>query len=892
MKLILTILFSIFINSTLTCYADEFDITPIKFNFNGVEVHDNIVVAYGENASILISKDTGKTWEQKKIFKRGDIVKLFIDGTNIIAFNEEGNINISSDTARTWDNIQNINDTIVSAVKFQGGYFIRGRNKIFALDNNYQVKHNFNLYSKELDVSLPIKYTNSITNFNDQLIVSTDSARFLRFNKELELIDTLSFPDLSLCTHCSSYYQIGSDNYYIYILNEGKMYATEDFKKVEKMFDCNLYFFMFKIINNKFYALEYSPEYYEMGLFNFKIIELNGINSFKTTSDITGYTKTGTIYIRDFCINNNDVAIVGLGKFIATNKINDSILNTKSDLTDITRAVLPDKINDSSFIFYHGFSNGAYFPTIYKSENFGLTALPLQKMTVDNEERRDAYFMFKHFNDVTKEIFFWGVNRNSQKPKEQGIFISRDTGKIFNYKEISEFNFNIDIFLNIRNYPNFCVTPDYYVLTARTLYGNYINTKCFFDHEFNLVSKQIDSNYIIEFIDVIDTNKYLVKCLDTKDTLYQIKTTTDKGANWDIIKVYHKADSMMHSKELVLNNEKYLSIFYYNTEDSIVTLDFLNLIKRTVTTVQLHKLNTSDNSITIKYYAVDCYNDTIYICALDTMFYTLDLSIIKNRDYYIFPDNGKVYQTFKRYGDKFYARYQDTNNPETIYWLKPIKKNVPTPVLSINNIDFGQHDISDSNYPVKKVKILNQSLNADLKVFNISQLSTYFQSDNIKPDSLTPLIIKPNSLYEFNVTFRPTSSGVFDDSIIVLSNATQSKYVCYLTGEATDTIKSSIEVITETEPYLYISNPYPNPGNLIIRIPCFWDKELMISPKDLSINSLLGYRISKNDEFDIEQLSDIRGIVSWNCSAYPCGVYLFSIKYGDLIKSKPIVIAK
>ncbi|TAL69680.1 MAG: hypothetical protein EPN82_03430, partial [Bacteroidetes bacterium] len=767
-KYILSFLVSI---ASLNCYSlsNKFEFKPLIINFRSIETKGDTIAALGDFGSMLISFDDAISWNQIRVFDKGKMVKLFFEDTEIVAFNDIGQVSTSNNNGKNWELMADLNDSVFAVIEYPEGYFFRSDSNLKIISKDFKIVKEFSLYSKPLGNAYKYEYRKSLVFFKNYLIAAIDSARFLRFDINLALVDTFDLKKFISDSSYYSYYQIEFDSNYFYTKVGYKIYKTQDFTITEIAFDSVDYY---KLINNEIYFIRFPEIYYsDKKNFTLSLHKVNNKDSSINISELENTYVTSNIRPKDFSIVNNKLIIVGNKKLILTLNLNDNNFNIISDFSGGNYYTLPDIINDSTCFFYCGFYYGTYYNSIYKSINKGITFKPVVDTKTCPEYRKYFHLQFKYYNDNNKTIYLG----SSENYFTQGVvMISSDYGKSFSYKAIPDFYFSY--FIPTPPFPKFWFIPNVQRANSNfLLLTNYFYIKTYtkiitYNSEFDIISMYKDSNYLINYIYSKDTNSYLIHCVNYIDTTREIRFTSDKGLTWSLIKKYSDADSLLYYKEITIDYKPALAMFLYNNLDSFVTIEILDFETRIINKIYSYKETRNNYEVLINN-GIYNSNDTIYIAIKDTLFFANDIYNKSKWKYINFPYNGKIIRTFAKFGEKFFARYSDDIHPNNIYWIKIIDWDKPKPMISSADYIFGKRDIKSNDTIKAKLKIENLSTDADLNLTGYSiPGDTAFTTDLPKIDTINSLIINPGKYFEFNVIFHPTEVKVYNDSIVFYSN--------------------------------------------------------------------------------------------------------------------------
>lgn len=682
------------------CYDSfgvDFKFTPLSLSFYSIEAQGDVLATYGTSGSMLISYNNSLSWNKVSIFERGNVVKVFLDNKTIYSFNDCGDYAISTDNGNTWKVSSFINDSVFAVIKYPEGYFVRAKHQLILIDNDLKIKNSYNLFYNPVWLNWNPNnrlYRNSIAYLNGNFIAVADSINkgnvanstiLLMFNDKLNLIDTIIPSKFGLCQNCYGNYDLFTDSSYIYLNLENYIYRSKDFanwvlyQTVDKS-----YFKAYKLIDNKLFF--YNISWYLSDRLQIKLFQSEYPDSAKILLDCWNTQNSFKRYVNDFIINNKKAIFVGNNNFILALNLIDSTTSFYSDYNVISPYTSPERINDSTFMFVAKQSNGASVSYIYLSKDKGITFFPTLDTTnyFLNDFKKPLNYLFNYIDYGGEKIYFIGSN-NWYTFKDKGAFISEDFGKTFKFKKIDLPSNNNPLSKAI---PNIKKIGPNFVFPINTLGNKSYSFIYTISSNIENLYSFIDSNLVINYVFSKDTNTYLVHCINTTDTTNEIKYTSDKGENWERIKKYSKQDSLLFYKEISFKNKTYLILVNISKIDSIITIDAIDLYDRLVKNIFTCKARyySSGNKLYIEESIGICTDSNyIYVANNDTLFYSENVNNISKSQYYLFPFNGKIYRTFSKYDNRFYAWYEDSLRPKNLYWIDLSK---PTPVTESPKIEF------------------------------------------------------------------------------------------------------------------------------------------------------------------------------------------------------------
>ncbi|MBM2814686.1 MAG: hypothetical protein HW421_1448 [Ignavibacteria bacterium] len=101
---------------------------------------------------------------------------------------------------------------------------------------------------------------------------------------------------------------------------------------------------------------------------------------------------------------------------------------------------------------------------------------------------------------------------------------------------------------------------------------------------------------------------------------------------------------------------------------------------------------------------------------------------------------------------------------------------------------------------------------------------------------------------------------------------------------------NSVETQPEIKTYFYAFPPYPNPAKTDVRCNIFWDTRYDINEAVIGAYDIYGCKVSEKSQFDLNVSEVWHGILKWDCSTVPEGVYFIRILHGDVTKTIPVLV--
>lgn len=80
--------------------------------------------------------------------------------------------------------------------------------------------------------------------------------------------------------------------------------------------------------------------------------------------------------------------------------------------------------------------------------------------------------------------------------------------------------------------------------------------------------------------------------------------------------------------------------------------------------------------------------------------------------------------------------------------------------------------------------------------------------------------------------------------------------------------------------YLWASVAYPNPAKDFVQAKVWWDTHNDIEKAEVVVYDVYGNRVSGRENVTIIPENDYSGLIRWDCSSFPSGVYILTIQHG------------
>ncbi len=677
------LLFAIIIIISQISYASNIKITPIMLNFKGVVASGNTVVAFADFGSVLISRDDTESWQQVRVFDGGTIKNIFIHDNELTAINDRGEIAVSPDTGQSWSLAKSLGDSVLAAIEYPGGYFLRMRNKLITLTPDFSIAKEIIInspYLKRVGFAYQPKYDKSILYANDKFIAEFDSSTFIRFDTGLAPIDTLKLLEHIELGDYMSGYRMLVDSDYIYMrysyagggVLRSSVFRTRDFKNVEKYIDLNNLFSIYSIRDGIYFSVNKTRD-------DKYLIDTTKLY----TGFRSGYYDPEKFYrkINEFTVSNNKQIIVGDRKILEIFDLKDSTLEVVSAYLGFSYRDPPDQVGGDTLLFYSQRS------PIYKSDNAGLTFLPTVDKTYPGYDKnfRSAVISYRHYDSKSKRLYLFG--EHSWGGWGDIVWTSDDLGRSFDSTRITGISFGSgSIFI-----PNAIIISkiqqrgDEFIEThavirrkndTSTAYSNIITLK-----EDGRIVKHVRmaGANSINYSYSKDTSTYLAQSYNVIDSTSNVIYSSDGGESWEVIHKFPINQAIVGVNDIEVNGREYMAFVhldYINYRENFPEYSgaFLDVVDKE--TNQFTSIASWGPNPNPEYtdYGISITSDggKAYIVIRDTLFVVDNLFDKSTWGYYLLPESGRILRQFKKFGGKFFCWYADASNPGNMSWIEPI----------------------------------------------------------------------------------------------------------------------------------------------------------------------------------------------------------------------------
>lgn len=643
-------------------FAGDFTITPQIINFLSIEDDGKTLVALGDNGYVVFSEDDGATWRQIRPFDRGIVLKFEVEDNRIVAFNSAGDISFSYDKAQTWKVKNLYADPICDVIKTTNGYFLRGRNTIYALNSSFEETNRISLNSDYLfdayrKTSFGSKTGESMTYFQDKLVVAMDSSVYVRLSPKLNPIDTFSLDTTNFYNAKTKFYANSS------------IFTSGDVLNIE----------IHTIASRKYYGyLNIIIRMEEFGVIK-DTLEIDQSEGLRVYGDslyrLYQYDKRLEAYFgqgwwsqvqssfNDFAFRNDKIIVVGNNALLRvanlTTKYTEEISSGYRPLVYMA----PIIAQDNSLLLFNASSRGtSLFMNRKQADRFEI------KPSINMGENYFADFLFmpmRHkYYDPELNRFYAIAYENDYMYAY--LYTSDDYGATYTESTLKSINFpyyQTKYYENANLEPELSKLAEYFILPMKLEdYLKYSSSIYVLNKDFKTDRKIIIPNTALDYCYSLSPLTHFIHCANTLDSASEIRYTTDGGEIWTTIVKYDTNYAEIFVKEVKNKGKNYILVAHRNEIDSSEIIDLIDIDSRyKLKFVEWSKEDDPGFKFSDIRFTYD--DDFVYITRGDKLYAYPDLLDKSGMRFRTFPYNGSVTGVFMKYGSRFIATYNDDYYP-------------------------------------------------------------------------------------------------------------------------------------------------------------------------------------------------------------------------------------
>lgn len=898
-----------------TSKAEIISYMPERIDYNQVIVRGDSIIAYGNEGVVFLTHNNGKKWQKVRVFDIGVIPKIFDEGDKLVAFRDNGEISLSKDYGLSWKSISRLKDSVHTIIKYPEGYLVRSINRIFTINSNFQETNSYNYksekyllknsnYSRGGYLYLRIGRTYSMAYYKDKFVILGDSSRLFIIDKNFKQSSEFDINKLNISRKIDTTCHLFADDEYLYFgvvpINEDikySIYKTNNFETASKFIDINEFYSEFRIIGKTKYLIESD------GNQGHKVYEVKSdgslIEKFNYTDNSFSYKPEDNErdsyrqYPNDYYIDETRFIKVGAKCHLGINYKNSNKLNFLSDMSRRVGRSSTERINDSTYLFFGGFTDGMIYSDIYISRDSGVTIAPLFNKSEDPIFQSYISYFYNNafYHKKKKLLYMFGGDKKYNYPEYVPCFeINPETSEI-KKKDIDIKGNNL---FNIGMY-GVPITETKEKGVEKYLFT--MNCSSFDSPAFELyildndlkVTKRMDvkGKLVKHAIMLNDSTYYVLYWTETKRS--GLAFTKDYCKTWqDVVRFDSLPNGKIeYVKDVRINGKDYIYFTYRYDATKKVQLYCLE--------IETGKIN-SKLLESFSIIGADYDENTIYLTINDQVYLVKDPMNEETMEF-INIDKGATIEFLQKFGNEFYGILTNPrfkHYPLTLYgirayyayyyWIK-LSADRPEPIAYANSLDFGKRSIKHQEAVRGKITVKNASNTEILKIYGYSTASDF--KINLPADLWkTGLTIGAGESYEFEVEFFPKEERVYTDTIQLFGNVYEGSLKFSLNGEG-------VNIGSTNEPdYIYVDKPYPIPAKNIVNIPVYWDVNKEYDASLVSVYDVSGREIDIRDRLGFERLSQYHGLIKWNCEGSDKGLYLIKIRHGSETRISKVIISE
>jgi hypothetical protein len=768
MKVILNI-FIIIISFTAISISKEIQISsPIVSDYYDCIYKENQIIVYGSNGVINISNDDGKTWDTKKIFERGKIIFMSHEADGIYAVNENGVILKSTNYARYFLSFSKLEieleDRIWSIIKNNDKIIFRTLSKLFLFDNMYNLIKvepipNLNLWMYENIDSTMSKFTNNIAFYNENVIVSLDSAQFLIYDKNLKFKEKLDlFYKIDKNQWISEVFTMQNKiifSTYNYVFKydfESKLIDTLfKYKQNNKRFNV----FLKGVIEDKFMFL--SNQDFEQYKIHF--VDLNG----NLDTNIQVVNKTyAPIFDRDKVKKTINKVAKKDNKYILLGNRNTLII-VETEIDDKGNTISKTKEVSKGFGF-----NPEFIAEPYRFKNNVIFTLQKNFESDPNHKKGKEHVLFKVEDENTnltpyipyykRDNGYFNTENFDARPLVRFSNFNKKTNELNIFATPSEMSIaealhykTKDFFRDTISYIPFfdnnvthaqssdMIYTDLFVFNEKFIFGKYIRVSnlnyqsrvhTFQDNFLTKNNYWIEDssgrNKKLEYMFTEDDKKYSLFYYDYNKSTFEIKTSNNTFDNYQSLYTLNVNVEFLKHKTVEYGNIPYVIYLLFNKETYKYSIEMLNL--RDYSKFKLYEF--TDELIDNKTINFDVYQENIYLSIGNKFLHFKGTLESPEWDEYSLPNNGEIYNYMYIQNNFLYCKYSDDKNDFNLYRIELVDSLVNSVEIDIENeINSSEYVYLYEPYPNPTNNEINTEVfwsnsfdidNSDIGVFNLN----------------------------------------------------------------------------------------------------------------------------------------------------------------------------
>ncbi len=545
-----------------------------------------------------------------------------------------------------------------------------------------------------------------------------------------------------------------------------------------------------------------------------------------------------------------------------------SIVDTSSDLWKSYVNCILVKDNE----LFIGTSTG-----VYKSTDEGITWIRKSNGLHFKNEYYDYDYEIHKMTEYDGIIY--GI---TNPPRPYGNYYSAYTTLVYSTDNgeswINDTLFTLDAPQEVKVVNNKLLISSYYGL---------FETDKFLTKKTQIIKDTLNSGFVYDFY----ADNERIYATKANDFIYQI--SVNKNEKWERL-AKKQAISINIAYDFCKINQNLYALLgnSYGKNSLVVSNDTGNTFRYA----------TDPKMMNIPYYGIYVHtNDSVYV----TNNWGIFLSNDEGKNWQKITEDGFTYKVLKllKVGDYLFAGTIDYGLIKSVDGGKSWKKlKLPTSYdeITIKDILYYKKKLYIATIqtydPSKKIRVRGEG------IFMSSDLGESWEKKNKRyPDSLETVSLESYGDYIFAATnwhggvyyssnegadWYPLNNGLAGYTMNRIRVFGDYLYAGTSTGLYRYNLKNLVVSVDDSQinvkpDYLWASVAYPNPARDYVQAKVWWDTHNDIEKAEIVVYDIYGNQVSGRDKVTIIPENDYSGLIRWDCSSDPAGVYLLTIKHGS-----------
>jgi len=247
----------------------------------------------------------------------------------------------------------------------------------------------------------------------------------------------------------------------------------------------------------------------------------------------------------------------------------------------------------------------------------------------------------------------------------------------------------------------------------------------------------------------------------------------------------------------------------------------------------------------------------------------------------------------------------DFDNP-----TKPQALNFYKFKFSNNQIDSNFSNSTSNSPPLIKVNDYYYGQFVSLENFNVRDKIVYSNDFSLQADKLIPINLSDifprwlsGSSRDYNFKFDSQLRGIYtfnnklqltiDNFGVYIAgiDKTYQRNVVSLRPKTPSSVENSETETPRSRAFLHAGKPYPLPAVSTVSADLHWNAQYSAQEAVLKVFDSMGNEIP-NANVELQQTNPYSGTVTWDCGAYPTGIYFIQVTIGTEQKNVGVAVVR